>query len=109
MQRLDLNANNSKANFKEFSPAMDRLSEAPEHVAGMYRFEDDVLWITLRDCKTLNQALRPFERAMKNPKFQPGQKVNWDLTLQHTVLSSEETSRGIKWSGQDRQAYFQTD
>ena len=55
----------------------------------------DVLWITLRDCKTLAEALQPFERAMKNSEFHPGQKVAWDLTLQHTVLTVEEDSRGV--------------
>ena len=83
--------------FTEFAKAMDWLSEAPEHITGMYRFEGDVLWITLRDCKTLEEALRPFERAMKNPEFQPGLKVVWDLTLQHTVLTQEENSRGVEW------------
>jgi hypothetical protein len=78
--------------FTDFTKAMDWLSEAPEHITGMYRFEGDVLWITLRDCKTLEEALRPFERAMKNPAFQPGLKVVWDLTLQHTVLTTEENS-----------------
>ena len=56
--------------FTDFTRAMDWLREAPEHITGMYRFEDDVLWITLRDCKTLEEALQPFERAMKNPAFQ---------------------------------------
>lgn len=83
--------------FTEFGKAMDWLAEAPEHITGMYRFEGDVLWITLRDCKTLEEALRPFERAMKNPKFKPGVKVAWDLTLQHTVLTQEENSRGVEW------------
>jgi len=83
--------------FKDFTRAMDWLSEAPEHITGMYRFEDDVLWITLRDCKTLEEALRPFERAMKNAAFRPGLKVVWDLTLQHTVLTAEENSRGVEW------------
>lgn len=83
--------------FTDFTKAMDWLSEAPEHITGMYRFEGDVLWITLRDCKTLEEALRPFERAMKNPAFQPGLKVVWDLTLQHTVLTTEENSRGVEW------------
>ena len=83
--------------FTEFAGAMAWLSEAPEHITGMYRFEGDVLWITLRDCKTLEEALRPFERAMKNPEFHPGLKVVWDLTLQHTVLTQEENSRGVEW------------
>jgi hypothetical protein len=83
--------------FKEFDKAMDWLSEAPERITGMYKFEGDVLWITLRDCRTLEEALRPFERAMKNPKFKPGLKVVWDLTLQHTVLTVEENSRGVEW------------
>jgi len=83
--------------FTEFGQAMDWLSEAPEHITGMYKFEGDILWITLRDCKTLEEALRPFERAMKNPKFQPGLKVVWDLTLQHTVLTVEENSKGVEW------------
>jgi hypothetical protein len=56
-----------------------------------------VLWITLRDCKTLEEALQPFERAMKNPKFKPRQKVVWDLTLQRTVLTRDENSRGVEW------------
>ena len=83
--------------FTEFAGAMDWLSEAPEHITGMYRFEGDILWITLRDCKTLEEALRPFERAMKYPEFHPGLKVVWDLTLQHTVLTQEENSRGVEW------------
>lgn len=83
--------------FTEFGNAMDWLSEAPEHITGMYKFEGDVLWITLRDCKTLEEALRPFERAMKHPKFKPGLKVVWDLTLQRTVLTVEENSRGVEW------------
>jgi hypothetical protein len=83
--------------FTDFTKAMDWLSEAPEHITGMYRFEGEVLWITLRDCKTLEEALDPFERAMKNPKFFPGIKVVWDLTVQHTVLTQEENSRGIEW------------
>jgi len=83
--------------FTDFTRAMDWLSEAPEHITGMYRFEGDVLWITLRDCQTLEDALDPFERAMKNPKFQPGLKVVWDLTLQRTVLTQEENSRGVEW------------
>ena len=83
--------------FTEFSEAMEWLSESPEHITGMYRFEGDVLWITLRDCKTLEEALQPFERAMKHPEFKPGLKVAWDLTLQHTVLTQEENSRGVEW------------
>ena len=83
--------------FQEFDRAMDWLSESPEHITGMYRFEGDVLWITLRDCKTLEEALQPFERAMKNPKFQTGLSVVWDLTLQHTVLTQDENSRGVDW------------
>jgi hypothetical protein len=83
--------------FTEFSKAMDWLSESPEHITGLYRFEGDVLWITLRDCKTLEEALQPFKRAMKHPKFQPGLKVVWDLTLQRTVLTREENSRGVEW------------
>ncbi len=83
--------------FTEFGQAMDWLSESPEHITGMYRFEGDVLWITLRDCKTLEEALHPFERAMKNPKFKPGLKVVWDLTLQHTVLTQDDNSRGVEW------------
>lgn len=83
--------------FTEFGKAMDWLSESPEHITGLYRFEDEVLWITLRDCKTLEDALQPFERAMKHPKFKPGLKVVWDLTLQRTVLTREENSRGVEW------------
>ena len=83
--------------FTDFTRAMDWLREAPEHITGMYRFEGDVLWITLRDCKTLEEALQPFERAMKNPAFQPGLKVVWDLTLQHTVLTKAENARGVEW------------
>jgi hypothetical protein len=83
--------------FKEFATAMDWLTEAPEHITGMYKFEGDVLWITLRDCKTLEEALQPFERAMKHPKFKPGVQVVWDLTLQRTVLTVDENSRGIEW------------
>ena len=83
--------------FTEFDKAMDWLLESPEHITGLYRFEGDVLWITLRDCKTLDEALQPFERAMKHPKFKPGLKVAWDLTLQHTVLTQKENSRGIEW------------
>ena len=83
--------------FTEFGKAMDWLLESPEHITGLYRFEGDVLWITLRNCKTLEEALQPFERAMKNPQFQPGLKVVWDLTLQHTVLTQEENSRGVEW------------
>jgi hypothetical protein len=83
--------------FTEFGKAMDWLLESPEHITGLYRFEGDVLWITLRDCQTLEEALQPFERAMKHPKFQPGLKVVWDLTLQHTVLTQEENSRGVEW------------
>ncbi|MBW2478340.1 MAG: hypothetical protein JRF38_00010, partial [Deltaproteobacteria bacterium] len=60
-----------------------------------YRFEGDVLWITLRECKTLEEALRPFERAMTNPNFKPGLTVVWDLTLQRTVLTQDENSRGL--------------
>ena len=83
--------------FTEFAEAMEWLSEAPELVTGMYRFEGDVLWITLRDCKFLEEALKPFERAMTHPKFKPDLKVVWDLTLQHTVLTAEENSRGVEW------------
>ena len=83
--------------FTDFGKAMDWLLESPEHITGLYRFEGDVLWITLRDCKTLEDALRPFERAMKHPNFQPGLKVVWDLTLQHTVLTRKENSRGVEW------------
>jgi hypothetical protein len=83
--------------FTDFDKAMVWLSEPPEHITGMYRFEGDVLWITLRDCKTLEEALQPFERAMKNPEFHPGLKVVWDLTLQHTVLTVDERSRGVEW------------
>jgi hypothetical protein len=83
--------------FTEFDRAMDWISETPEHITGMYRFESDVLWITLRDCKTLEEALKPFERAMKNPQFHPGLTVVWDLTLQHTVLTTQENSRGVEW------------
>jgi len=83
--------------FTEFASAMEWLSEAPELVTGMYRFAGDVLWITLRDCKTLEEALGPFERAKKHPKFHPGLTVVWDLTLQHTVLTVKENSRGIEW------------
>ena len=83
--------------FTEFGKAMDWLLESPEHITGLYRFEGDVLWITLRDCKTLDEALQPFERAMKHPKFKPGLKVAWDLTLQKTVLTQKENSRGIEW------------
>jgi len=83
--------------FTDFAQAMDWLSETPEHITGLFRFEGDVLWITLRDCKTLEDALRPFERAMKNPKFHPGLSVVWDLTLQRTVLTAAENSRGVEW------------
>jgi len=83
--------------FTDFNRAMDWLSEAPERITGLYRFEGDVLWITLRDCKTLEEALQPFERAMKNPAFHPGLTVVWDLTLQHTVLTVKENSRGVEW------------
>jgi hypothetical protein len=83
--------------FTDFTRAMDWLREASEHITGMYRFEGDVLWITLRDCKTLEEALRPFERAMKNSAFHPGLKIVWDLTLQHTVLTKAENSRGVEW------------
>ena len=83
--------------FTDFTRAMDWLSEAPEHITGMYRFEGDVLWITLRDCKTLEEALRPFERAKKHPAFRPGLKVVWDLTLQRTVLTAAENTRGVEW------------
>jgi hypothetical protein len=83
--------------FTEFNRAADWLSETPEHITGMYRFEGDALWITLRDCKTLEEALQPFERAMTNPKFHPGLTVVWDLTLQHTVLTQDENSRGVEW------------
>jgi hypothetical protein len=34
---------------------------------------------------------------MKNPEFHPGLKVVWDLTLQHTVLTVDERSRGVEW------------
>ena len=34
---------------------------------------------------------------MKHPKFKPGLKVVWDLTLQRTVLTREENSRGVEW------------
>jgi len=83
--------------FTDYNNAMDWISEPPEHITGMYRFEGDVLWITLRECKTLEEALQPFERAMKNPKFHPGLTVVWDLTLQHTVTEMEEDSRGVEW------------
>ena len=83
--------------FTDFDKAMEWLTEAPEHITGLYRFEGHVLWITLRDCKTLEEALQPFERAMNNPKFKPGLKVVWDLTLQHTVLTRDENSRGVEW------------
>jgi len=83
--------------FTDYNNAMDWISEPPEHITGMYRFESDVLWITLRDCKTLEEALKPFERAMKNPKFHPDLTVVWDLTLQHTVTEKEEDSRGVEW------------
>ena len=83
--------------FTKFDKAMDWLLESPEHITGLYRFEGDVLWITLRDCKTLDEALQPFERAMKHPKFKPGLKVAWDLTLQRSVLTQAEDSRGIEW------------
>ena len=83
--------------FTEFDRAMDWISETPEHITGMYRFEGDVLWITLRECKTLQEALQPFERAMKNPRFHPGLTVVWDMTLQHTVLTTQENSRGVEW------------
>jgi len=83
--------------FTDYNNAMDWISEPPEHITGMYRFEGDVLWITLRECKTLEEALKPFERAMKNPKFHPGLTVVWDLTLQHTVTEMEEDSRGVEW------------
>ena len=83
--------------FTHFDKAMAWLSETPEAISGLYRFEGDVLWITLRDCKTLDEALQPFERAMTHPKFQPGLSVVWDLTLQHTVLTRDENSRGVEW------------
>jgi len=83
--------------FTDFDKAMDWLSETPEAITGLYRFESNVLWITLRDCKTLEDALQPFERAMTHPKFQPGLTVVWDLTLQHTVLTQDENSRGVEW------------
>ena len=83
--------------FTEFGKAMDWLLESPAHITSLYRFEGDVLWITLRDCKTLDEALQPFERAMKHPKFKPGLKVAWDLTLQRSVLTQAEDSRGIEW------------
>ena len=83
--------------FTDYDNAMDWISEPPEHITGMYRFEGDVLWITLRECKTLKEALQPFERALKNPKFHPGLTVVWDLTLQHTVLTTQENSRGVEW------------
>ena len=83
--------------FTEFDRAMDWISETPEHITGMYRFEGDVLWITLRECKTLEEALQPFERAMKNPKFHPGLTVVWDLTMQHTVLTGDERTRSVEW------------
>ena len=83
--------------FTDFTKAMDWLTEYPDRITGLYKFDGDVLWITLRDCKTLDEALQPFERAMKNPKFHPGLKVVWDLTLQHTVLTQEQNSRGIEW------------
>jgi hypothetical protein len=83
--------------FTEFDKAMDWISETPEHITGMYRFEGDVLWITLRDCQTLEEVLQPFKRAMKNPKFDPGLTVVWDLTLQHTITAPEENSSGVKW------------
>jgi len=83
--------------FTEFDKAMDWLSETPEAITGLYRFEGDVLWITLRECKTLEEALRPFERAMTNPNFKPGLTVVWDLTLQRTVLTQDENARGVEW------------
>ena len=83
--------------FTEFGKAMDWLLESPEHITGLYRFEGDVLWITLRDCKTLEEALQSLERAMKHPEFKPGLKVVWNLTLQHTFLNREENSRGVEW------------
>ena len=83
--------------FTDFNQAINWLSETPEHITGMYRFEGDVLWITLRDCQTLEEVLQPFKRAMKNPKFHPGLTVVWDLTLQHTITAPEENSSGVKW------------
>ena len=83
--------------FTDLNQAINWLSETPEHITGMYRFEGDVLWITLRDCKTLDEALQPFERAMTNPIFHPGLTVVWDLTLQRTVLTRDENSRGVEW------------
>jgi hypothetical protein len=83
--------------FTDFNQAINWLSETPEHITGLYRFEGDVLWITLRDCKTLDEALQPFERAMANPKFQAGLTVVWDMTLQHTVLTPGERTRSVEW------------
>lgn len=83
--------------FTEFGKAMDWLSESPEHITGLYRFEGDILWITLRDCQTLEEALHPFERAMKHSQFKPGLTVVWDLALQRTVLTRDENSRGVEW------------
>ena len=85
--------------FTNYDNAMNWLSETPEQITGMYRFEGDVLWITLRECKTLEEALQPFERAMKNPKFHPGLTVVWDMTMQRTVLTVDQRSRarGVEW------------
>ena len=83
--------------FTDYDNAMNWLSETPEQITGMYRFEGDVLWISLRDCKTLEEVLQPYKRAMKNPKFQTGLTVVWDLTLQHTVTAPEENSGGVEW------------
>jgi hypothetical protein len=52
----------------------------------MCRFEGAVLWITLRDCETLEEALRPFERAMKNPAY-----FDWKICKEHMIGLSMST------------------